>query len=412
MTLLYNFSIALYLVLIKISAAFNNNKAQLWLKGRKDIFERMRAQVKTGERRIWVHASSLGEFEQGRPIIEKIRANYPKYKIVVTFFSPSGYEIRKDYPGADYIFYLPLDTIYNAETFVSIIHPEMVLFIKYEFWYHYIMVLFQKRIPFYLVSANFRDGQHFFQWYGGWFRKLLGKFNHIFVQNEKSVSLLNKFGINQVSISGDTRFDRVYSIASQARELPLVKEFVADKTCLIAGSTWEPDEDLLVKYINENNTTFKLIIAPHEMKENSIQELIKKLNKKVIRYSQVKEQDAAEADVLIIDNIGMLSSLYKYGQVAYIGGGFGKGIHNILEAATFGLPVIFGPNFNKFQEAINLMALEGAFSISNFQDVKNVLDELLFIPEKRIAAGIVSREFVKNNLGATQIIIEKVFRGL
>jgi len=408
MTFVYNLSVALYLYLIKLSALLENNKAKLWLNGRKDIFKKIHSQLQPGEKRIWFHAASLGEFEQGRPVIEKVRELYPHYKIVLTFFSPSGYEIRKDYPGADYIFYLPMDSKSNALEFIDLVQPSFALFIKYEFWYHYIKVLNQKQIPLFLISANFRKDQHFFSWYGKWFRTLLGKFDHIFVQNCRSYDLLKSIGINQVTIAGDTRFDRVFSIVSAAKTLPAVETFVENNICLIAGSTWEPDEELLVKYINETNHKFKVIIAPHEIKEQSIQSLIQKLNKKAVRYSQLAQLSAEEADVLIIDNIGMLSSLYRYGKVAYIGGGFGKGIHNILEAATFRLPVLFGPNYQKFQEANDLVKLGGAFPISNYLMLKEKLDDLLENIELREKAGIVSGDFVKSNLGATDLIIKKI----
>jgi 3-deoxy-D-manno-octulosonic-acid transferase len=387
---------------------FGNTKAKLWLKGRKNIFDRITSILKPSEKRIWVHASSLGEFEQGRPVIEKLKELRPDYKIVLTFFSPSGYEIRKDYKGADYIFYLPLDTRENAARFIDLVKPEKVIFIKYEFWYNYLTAIKYRRIPLYLVSANFRKEQHFFKWYGGWFRELLYNFEHIFVQNERSANLLKSININCITIAGDTRFDRVYSIATSSRELPEVKNFVGSTFCLIAGSTWEPDEELLIKYLNETSHPVKMIIAPHEIKEAAIEGMIGKLNKKTVRYSQLK--NTGNADVLIIDNIGMLSSLYRYGKVAYIGGGFGKGIHNILEAATFGLPVIFGPNYHKFQEAVNLSKAGGAFPIIDYPVLKSTLDDLIEDTAKNNYCSEISRKFVENNLGATNIILEKLLK--
>jgi 3-deoxy-D-manno-octulosonic-acid transferase len=408
MTPLYNFSIYTYYILIKIAALFGNDKAKLWLNGRKDIFENVRAALKPAQKRIWVHASSLGEFEQGRPVIEKLKELRPDYKIVLTFFSPSGYEIRKDYKGADYIFYLPLDTRENAERFLDLVQPEKVIFIKYEFWYNYLTTLKLRSIPLYLVSANFRKDQHFFKWYGGWFRKLLHNFEHIFVQNERSANLLKGIDISNITIAGDTRFDRVYSIATSSRELPEVKNFVDSSFCIIAGSTWEPDEDLLIKYFNETSHQIKMIVAPHEIKDAAIDRIIQKLNKKAVRYSQL--QNAGDADVLIIDNIGMLSSLYRYGRIAYIGGGFGKGIHNILEAATFGLPVLFGPNYQKFQEAVDLAKAGGAFPISDYFTMKSALDNLIEDNVKTINCSEISRQFIKNNLGATDIILQETLK--
>ena len=410
MTLLYKLSIYIYYILIKIAALLVNNKAQLWLKGRTNIFDRIASTLRPSEKRIWIHASSLGEFEQGRPVIEKLKELRPDYKIVLTFFSPSGYEIRKNYQGADYIFYLPLDTKENASKFLELVQPIMAVFIKYEFWYFYLTALKERNIPLYLVSANFRKDQHFFRWYGGWYRKLLFNFKHIFVQNETSYNLLKGIGIQNITVAGDTRFDRVYSIATSARELPEVKNFVDGSFCIVAGSTWEPDEELLIKYLNETSHPVKMIIAPHEIKEQSIQEITRKISRKTVRYSQIGETSSNSADVLIIDNIGMLSSLYRYGKVAYIGGGFGKGIHNILEAATFGLPVLFGPNYNKFQEAVNLTKSGGAFPLSDYLSLKTLLDGFIENTDKNYTSSQISRQFVEDNLGATNKILQALLK--
>jgi 3-deoxy-D-manno-octulosonic-acid transferase len=410
MTSLYKLSIYIYYIVIRIAAFLGNSKAKLWVKGRRNIFTHIASSLKQAEKRIWIHASSLGEFEQGRPIIEKIKELKPDYKIVLTFFSPSGYEIRKNYPGADYIFYLPLDTKKNALKFIDLIKPDKAVFIKYEFWYYYLNTLKEKKIPLYLVSANFRKDQHFFKWYGGWFRKVLHNFEHIFVQNENSQSLLKGIGFTNVTVAGDTRFDRVYSIATSAKELPEVKQFAGESYCIIAGSTWEPDEEMLIRYINETSHPIKMIMAPHEIKEASIQALVQKLTKKTIRYSQIKDAELSSSEILIIDNIGMLSSLYRYGKVAYIGGGFGKGIHNILEAATFGLPVLFGPNYHKFLEAVNLTKAGGAFSVSDYNQMKTILDELIENTSKNNNCSQISRQFVENNLGATNIILKTLLK--
>ncbi|HEX3006238.1 MAG TPA: glycosyltransferase N-terminal domain-containing protein [Bacteroidales bacterium] len=410
MTLLYKISLYLYYILIQISALFGNSKAKLWLKGRKQIFSRIASALKPNEKRIWIHASSLGEFEQGRPIIERIKELHPEYKIFLTFFSPSGYEIRKDYKGADYIFYLPLDRRTTASRFLELVQPEIAVFIKYEFWYYFLNGLKTKNIPAYLVSANFRKEQHFFSWYGGWFRKLLFSFEHIFVQNESSLTLLKGIGLDNVTIAGDTRFDRVYSIATHARELPEVNNFVDNSFCIVAGSTWEPDEELLIRYLNETSHPVKVILAPHEIKEQSIENIIQRLNRKTVRYSRLSRDGVDNAEVLIIDNIGMLSSLYRYGRIAYIGGGFGKGIHNILEAATYGLPILFGPNHQKFQEAVDLIKAGGAFPISDYTSVKAVLDELIENKDRNNICSQISKQFVENNLGATNIILEALLK--
>ena len=409
MNLLYNLAIRLYQVAIFMASVFGNPKAKFWIAGRKGIFKKLQTNLKPKERRIWVHAASLGEFEQGRPIIEKIKEQYPEYKIFLTFFSPSGYEVRKNYPGADYIYYLPADTPANAKRFIDLVKPEKVLFIKYEFWYNYLSTLKKRNIPVYLCSAIFRDNQLFFKWYGGWYRKVLSLFDHLFVQTDASKELLASIGFTNVTTTGDTRFDRVHDIASQAKEIAEVAAFVGNHQCLIAGSTWEPDEDLLAAYMNGATTPLKYIIAPHEIHASHIERLEKSIQKKVVRFSTWKLSQAGDPDVLIIDNIGMLSSLYRYGQTAYIGGGFGKGIHNTLEAATFGLPVLFGPNYLKFQEAKDLITLEGAFTISNLTELKDKLDTLFSNKEYLRSAQITAGNYVKNNIGATQKIISEIW---
>ncbi len=405
MGVIYNILIQLFPVVIFISSVFGNTKARLWLSGRKDIFDRIRKQLKPNEKRIWIHAASLGEFEQGRPLIEKIHELYPEFKIFLTFFSPSGYEIRKNYSGADYIFYLPLDTRKNAKQFIDIVQPEKVLFIKYEFWYNYLAEIKSRGIPVYLCSAIFRDNQVFFSWYGVWFRNMLSFFTWFFVQNELSKSKLESIGFSNATISGDTRFDRVYDIATHSREIEAVKTFIGHRYCLVAGSTWQPDEELLSKYINDSQLPIVYIIAPHEIDGTHILRLENSIQKKSIRFSEIKNNPVADYQVLIIDNIGMLSSLYRYGKVAYIGGGFGKGIHNILEAAAFGLPVIFGPNHNKFQEALDLVNQGGAFAISDFNSIKILLDTLFTDRKFLIESGQIAENFVKQNVGATDKIL-------
>jgi 3-deoxy-D-manno-octulosonic-acid transferase len=352
----------------------------------------------------------LGEFEQGRPLIEKIKSQYPNFRVVLTFFFPSCYEDCKNYTGADYIFYPPIDSKQNAKQFIESINPSLVFFIKYEYWFYYLHTLHNKGIPTYLCSAIFRPSQNFFKWYGGWFRRMLGYFDHIFVQTTESKALLHTISIQNVTITGDTRFDRVHSIASAAREISEIALFTENKPCLIAGSTWEPDEAILCKYINESATIQKIIIAPHEIDEDHILRLERLIDKNTIRYSQWKDKLSGNFEVLIIDNIGMLSSLYRYGQVAYIGGGFGKGIHNILEAATFGLPVIFGSNYKKFSEAVDLINQGGAFPINTYEQCKQILDNLFTDNVLLQNTGVVAKNFVSKNIGATDKILSAIFQ--
>jgi 3-deoxy-D-manno-octulosonic-acid transferase len=407
MQLFYYVFIRIYRLSIGIASIFNE-KARLWVRGRKNIFRQINEKVKSGPV-IWVHAASLGEFEQGRPLIEEIRRHYPDYKILVTFFSPSGYEIRKSYQGADYIFYLPLDTHTNAIRFIQAVKPVMALFIKYEFWYYYLSALKSRNIPVYLVSGIFRPQQVFFRWYGTWFRKILENFNHLFVQTKESEAMLRSINITNVTVSGDTRFDRVKQISAQAKEIEIASVFKDGHICLIAGSTWPRDEELLIQYINMNRVVSKFIIVPHEIDETHIRHIIHQLKKPFIRFSSARKAEMTDKQVLIIDNIGMLSSLYRYGDIAYIGGGFGKGIHNILEAAVYGIPVIFGPNYMKFNEANELLKNGGAFSINNFETLQYTLDRLLANNEERNQIGKIAKDYITVNTGATQMIISHIF---
>jgi 3-deoxy-D-manno-octulosonic-acid transferase len=407
MRYIYSVVIRLYGLGI-FAASFFNTKALLWIRGRKGIFTRIRDTVKS-DPVIWFHAASLGEFEQGRPVMEEIRRRYPHYKILLTFFSPSGYEVRKNYSGADYIFYLPLDTENNASRFISLIKPAMAIFIKYEFWYHYLRQLRKNQIPVYLISGIFRPGQVFFRWYGKWFRKILSYFDHLFVQNQESLSLLQSISVNNTTLAGDTRFDRVQQIAASTHEIPLAARFKGGLPCIVAGSTWPGDENFLIRYINSCDEPLKFILAPHEIHEEHIRRIIQQLKKTVVRFSKANDSTVPEKQVLIVDNIGMLSSLYRYGDIAYIGGGFGKGIHNILEAATFGLPILFGPNYTKFNEAIELTALGGAVSFNGMDQLQSSLNHWLSDKADRLRAGAVSEEFVHRKAGATEIILNQIF---
>jgi 3-deoxy-D-manno-octulosonic-acid transferase len=391
-------------------AALFNEKAKLFVAGRKNWEQNLKLKIDPKAKYIWVHCASLGEFEQGRPLIEAVKEQYPAYKIVLTFFSPSGYEIRKNYALADVVAYLPLDTKRNAGTFISIINPEMAFFVKYEYWNNYITELYKRKTPLYLVSAIFRKEQPFFSktpW-GKWYLKILFKVEHLFVQTNTSGELLESVGVKNYTVSGDTRFDRVAAIAAAAKDIPPVKKFKGDSLLVVAGSTWKPDEDLLASFINQSSGV-KFIIAPHEVSAANVSRIKQSVNKPVIEYSKVRESEIAGFDVIIIDSIGLLSSLYRYGNIAYIGGGFGVGIHNILEAATFGLPVIFGPNYQKFREAVELTTEGGAFPIASeielFTKLNNLLTDKILLEK----SASVSQNYVAKNVGSTQLIINKVF---
>jgi 3-deoxy-D-manno-octulosonic-acid transferase len=404
MAFLYELGIRFYYLLILLVSPFNA-KARLWLSGRKNIFKRLRSEIDPDRPLVWFHASSLGEFEQGRPVIEAFRKKNPDFKILLTFFSPSGYEIRKSYPGADYIYYLPLDTRKNARKFINLVKPRWVVFIKYDFWYNFITVLSNRKIEIYLISAKFRSNQTFFRAYGTWYKKLLTHFDHLFVQDQQSVDLLSKINIKNVSLSGDTRFDRVMQIAADSKPISLVEEFIKGRFTIVCGSSWGKDEDLIVRYIDNNNFNPCFIIAPHEIHQGHIRGLQDKIKKKSVLFSEIDLNNITNAEVLIIDNIGMLSSLYKYAQVAYIGGGFGAGIHNILEAAVYGIPVIFGPNFGKFREAIELINEEGAFTFTSYEELENLFNSFQKDKPKLTDASNASKDYVSRNVGATGKIL-------
>ena len=405
MKIIYQIGIALYLLVIRIAANFNP-KAKLWLAGRKNIFESIALSLGENEKRIWFHYASLGEFEQGRPVQEAIRLQYPDHKIVMTFFSPSGYEAKKTHAAADYVFYLPMDGARRSKQFIELINPTQAYFTKYEFWYFYFQYLAQKNIPLFLISGIFRKEQIFFKWYGSFFRKILKQVRFFFVQNESSKNLLNSIGIEQVIITGDTRFDRVAANAAKQHQNTIIEQFVKGKDILLGGSTWSPDEKIIASLLNKSN--FKFIIAPHEIKESRLQEIEATFNNVCIRYSQANVITIAAAKVLIIDNIGMLSSLYQYAGMAYIGGGFGVGIHNTLEAAAFGKPVIFGPNYSKFDEAKQLIAIGAAISIHNTDSFIAAIDQLYLNETNYFAACEKSRQFIASGKGASEKIIAKI----
>jgi len=416
MLFIYNLGIQFYRLIIVISQAFNV-KAKAWLKGRKNLFQKMKQEVNSGKQHIWFHFASLGEFEQGRPVIEKVKSDYPAYPIVITFFSPSGYELRKNYALADHVFYLPLDTKRNARQFVDIINPKLAIFTKYEYWYHFFNELNRRSVPLIVISAIFREEQIFFKWYGSLHRSMLRKVSRLFVQDAASVSMLENIGIGNATIGGDTRFDRVAANAEQPKDFQLVRKFCDSANVLVGGSTWPDDESLLAKVI-EQFKEWKFIIAPHEIKPDKLKAFESLLpENSYLRYSELKKNELSgetgKLRILIIDNIGMLSSLYQYGQIAYIGGGFGVGIHNTLEAAAFGLPVIFGPNYKRFLEAKMLIAEKAAFSIKNEEELLAVMTKL---QEKnfRQESGNAAKRLVSDNTGATEAIFSylnnQVFR--
>lgn len=406
MKFIYNIGIRAYSLAIQMAAPFNE-KAALLNKGRKEVKKKLNTIHRPEGRLIWFHAASLGEFEQGRPVIERLKENEPDTKILLTFFSPSGYEIRKNYAGADYILYLPADTKRNARRLIEQFRPDAAVFIKYEFWYHYLHELYKRKIPTYLISAIFRPQQPFFKKWGGLYRQILGFFNCLYVQDRQSVELLKSIGVHNVCLTGDTRFDRVKQIAEAAREIEKVAAFCHGRPAVVCGSTWPPDEDLLTEYINNYSGKYKWIITPHEIGESHLKDLLGKCRKKVLRYSQ-EVTDPGDYDVLIIDCIGLLSSIYRYGKIAYIGGGFGVGIHNTLEAAVYGIPVIFGPKYRKFNEAVSLIREGGAFSINNISELSEILDSLIQTPVIAEAAGKKALEYVTAQLGATDIISKEL----
>lgn len=399
MRFLYNTFIYIYIGILHLISPFNK-KIKTMLKGEKECFDKLKS-INQNDKIAWFHCASLGEFEQGRPLLEEVKKHFPQHKILLSFYSPSGYEAKKDYSLADYIVYLPNDTRKNAKKFVSIVNPDLIFFIKYEFWYNYILELKGRRL--FQVSLILRENQYFFTWYGKWFAKQLKNFEHFFVQNQQTATLLNKIGYKNITISGDTRFDRVMTIANNAKSFPDIEKFCqGDKKIILAGSSWLADEKIIEKAIK--NLDIKLIIAPHIVEKSHINE-IQELFPQAILYSELAE-NKKESNILIINCIGILSNLYQYCDIAYIGGGFGVGIHNTLEAATFGKPICFGTNYQKFQEAIDLINLKAAYSISNEEELKEILSSLLSDKEKYEKSATASKNYVQEKIGACKKIIE------
>ena len=457
---MYNIAIYIYLIGVAIGSLFNKKIKKMW-RGEREAVDLLKEKVDPTAKYVWFHAASLGEFEQGRPLIEQLRATHPEYKILLTFFSPSGYEVRKNYEGADIVCYLPLDTIRNARRFLRAVHPVMAFFIKYEFWYNYLHILRHRGVPVYSVSSIFRPGQVFFKWYGRNYAKVLHCITHFFVQNEVSLQLLKGIGIDEATVVGDTRFDRVLQIKEQAKELPIVeafkgingkgdackdnlsedackddlsedackrvlsedacKEDLSENACkedlsengckgckvFVAGSSWQPDEDIFIRFFNDH-PDWKLIIAPHVIGEDHLAYILDKLQMKAVRYTQATEQSAAEARCLIIDCFGLLSTIYRYGEIAYVGGGFGVGIHNVPEAAVWGVPVLFGPNNKRFQEAQDLLACKGSFEVTDYDSFNTIISRLISDDKFCHQCGEACANYVKSRSGATDIIMKSV----
>jgi len=411
MLFLYNLILLFASQVVKILALFSP-KIKLFVDGRKEVFSILQNKINPNDKTIWFHAASLGEYEQGLPVIEKIKVQYPNHKIVVSFFSPSGYEVRKNNTVADATVYLPLDTKSNAKKFIKAIHPEMVFFIKYEYWPNYLNELKKLQIKTYLISGIFREKQAFFKWYGGFYRNALNTFDYFFVQNDSSKKLIQSIGFNNVKVSGDTRFDRVVSILERDNSLDFIENFKDNKTTIVIGSSWPKDENLLVNFINNASDDIKFIIAPHNIKSEQIQELKNSITKKTILFSDVQTQliaSLSENNVFIIDTIGILTKIYSYADIAYVGGGFGNpGVHNILEPATFGVPIVIGPNYSHFAEATALVHQEGCISISNQNELNDAFNLLINNEDERHEKGHICSTFVQMNKGATDIILRHI----
>lgn len=412
MLFLYNLIIIFASQVVKLLALFSP-KMKLFVDGRKEVFSILKSKINTTDKTIWFHAASLGEYEQGLPVIEKIKVQYPNHKIVVTFFSPSGYEVRKNNTVADATVYLPLDTKSNAQKFIKAINPELVFFIKYEYWPNYLNKLKKLEIKTYLISGIFRENQAFFKWYGGFYRNALKTFDYFFVQNESSKNLIQSIGFNNVKISGDTRFDRVVAILERDNSLDFIEQFKDNKTTIVIGSSWPKDENLLVNYINNAQSNLKFIIAPHNIKSEQIANLKSQITKSTILFSENVETRHAlsiqEKNVFIIDTIGILTKIYSYADIAYVGGGYGNtGVHNILEPATFGVPIVIGPNYSHFAEAIALVHQEGCVSISNQNELDEAFDNLISNEDVRHEKGHICSTFVQMNKGATEVILKHI----
>lgn len=408
MIFLYNLFVILITQVLKVIALFSP-KIKLFVEGRKTVFPTLALKIKPSDKTIWFHAASLGEYEQGLPVIEKIKERFPTHKIVITFFSPSGYEVRKNNTIADVTVYLPLDSKKNAQEFLRLVHPDLVFFIKYEYWPNYLNELKKQNIPTYLVSGILRANQMFFKWYGGFYRKALDTFTYFFVQNESSKKLLLQLGKTNVAISGDTRFDRVVAILEKDNTLDFISQFKNNTLTIVVGSSWPKDENILVDFINTSNHNVKFIIAPHNIKKEQIQQLKNAITKKTVLFSEKENVTLADYEVFIIDTIGILTKIYSYADIAYVGGGFGNpGVHNILEPATFGVPIVIGENYSHFAEATALVNMGGCISVSNKKELDHAFTNLIQNDEIRQENGHICSTFVQMNKGATALILKHI----
>ncbi|MBV1923988.1 MAG: 3-deoxy-D-manno-octulosonic acid transferase [Flavobacteriaceae bacterium] len=401
MRLIYNLLTHVSTFIIWCSQFFNK-KMKLFVSGRKDVFKTL-SSLSKNDKTIWFHCASLGEFEQGKPIIEEVKTLFPNHKIIITFFSPSGFEIKKNTPLADYVTYLPVDTIHNARKFIEIVNPSIALFVKYEFWPNYLFQLKKNNIPTLLISGIFRPNQLFFKWYGSFMRKGLQTFHHFFVQDETSKTLLDSINLKNVTVSGDTRFDRVHQQLRQENQLDFIETFKQDSLCLVCGSTWPEDDEVLLNFINQSNDSIKIIIAPHNINAAKIESFRNKIIKQSVLFSEKEEKDVSQYSVFFIDTIGILTKIYNYADIAYIGGAMGKtGLHNILEAATFGIPIVIGKHFENFPEAIELQKMNGLYSVKNESECNKILSKLIKNNEFRKTTGTIAKDYVESNIGATE----------
>ncbi len=406
MRFVYNFLVHITTFIVWV-AQFFSAKMKLFVTGRKNVLTMLKTSVFPEDKTIWMHCASLGEYEQGLPVLKEIRKEFPLHKIILTFFSPSGYEVKKHTAEADVVCYLPVDTITNARKFVAAIHPELAIFVKYEFWPNYLYELKQQKVRTILISGLFRKSQLFFKPYGGWMRESLTVFEHFFVQNEDSKNTLQTIHFQNVTISGDTRFDRVSQQLLQDNTLPFIENFKAGDVCLVAGSTWKEDEDLLIEFINSSSGNTKFIIAPHNIKKGDIQKLKERITKKTVLYSEKTGKPLNEYDVFIVDTIGLLTRVYSYADIAYVGGAMGTtGLHNILEPATFGVPIVIGKNHDNFPEAEALQQRAGLFSVSTFSELKNIMDKFITDTSFREKTGMICGHYIHNNTGATSVILK------
>ncbi len=407
MGVVYNFFIALFNAIVPV-LGFLNPKLRLFAQGRKGVFDELEKKISDTDKIFWFHCASLGEYEQGVPVMEALKKEYPSHKLLVTFFSPSGYEAKKNSTLADIIVYLPIDTKRNVRRFLETVQPALAVFVKYEFWPNYLVGLHSRKIPIVSISATFREGQVFFKWYGGFMKKTLGVVDHFFVQDSFSQSLLTQHNFTNVTLSGDTRFDRVSHQIEMDNQVDFISEFIDGRLCVVIGSSWPEDEDVFVEYINQSSTdALCFIIAPHEIKENATNSLCKKIKKKTVLFSNKDSVGVKDQDVFIMNTIGFLSRVYSYGDIAYVGGAMGTGgLHNILEPATFGIPIVIGKNFEKFREAIQLQKLAGLFSIANPEGFKDIMDKLIEDNKFREKTGMIAGHFINSNTGATSIIVE------